>query len=166
MPNIHKNELALAGEFLVLAHLSSKGYVATLTLGHTKSIDILLTNQETGKLFKVEVKTTSNGTTGSRHFGNNIEWMMDMKHEKIDDKNLFYCFVQLEGGKLDKPRFFIVPSNKVAKFVKDDDAYYNRLPHRRPVKQTAMRLFKIGIDDNSRGLPANNYENKWDYFDR
>ena len=166
MQKISKNSIALAGEFLVLSRLSLKGYIATLTLGHTKGVDILLTNPETGKLFKLEVKTTTNSPTKSKHYGLNIEWQMNIKHEDIKDENLFYCFVQLERGMPDNPRFFIVPSATVAKYVKEDDVYYFTYEHRKPVKHTDMRLFRIGLDDKSRGLPIADYENKWSYFDK
>ena len=166
MEKISKNSIALAGEFLVLSRLSLKDYVATLTLGHTKGVDILLTNPKTGKLFKLEVKTTTNGNTKTKHYGTNIEWQMDIKHETIIDKNLFYCFVQLEKGMPDNPRFFIVPSETVAKAVKEDDEYYFSYEHKRPVKHTNMRLFRISANDESRGLPATEYEDKWSYFDK
>lgn len=162
---ISKNSIALAGEFLVLSRLSLKDCVATLTLGHTKGVDILLTNPKTGKLFKLEVKTTTNGNTKTKHYGTNIEWQMDIKHETIIDKNLFYCFVQLEKGMPDNPRFFIVPSETVAKAVKEDDEYYFSYEHKRQVKHTNMRLFRIGVNNESRGLPATEYENRWSYFD-
>ena len=38
--------------------MSARGFIATLTLGNTKGVDILVTNQEINRLFKVEVKTT------------------------------------------------------------------------------------------------------------
>lgn len=165
MKKISKNQIALAGEFLVLSRLSLRGYIATLTLGHTKGVDILLTNPETGKLFKIEVKTTTNSPTNSRHYGLNIEWHMDIKHETIKDKTLFYCFVQLEKGMPGNPRFFIVPSTIVAEKVKKDDEYYFTYEHRKPVKHTNMRLFMIGLNDKARGLSMAEYENKWSYFD-
>ena len=53
-----KNQIGLAGEFYVLAQLAQRGFVGTLTLGHTKGIDILVSNSRFRKLFRVEVKTT------------------------------------------------------------------------------------------------------------
>ena len=73
---ISPNSLALTGEYLVLARLTLCGYIATLTLGNTKSVDILLSNEKTKRVFRLEVKTTSNGPTKSRYFGTNIEWLM------------------------------------------------------------------------------------------
>jgi hypothetical protein len=162
---ISSNSLSLAGEYLVLSQLALRGYVATLTLGNTKSVDILLSNENTGKLFKVEVKTTSTGSTRLKAFGTNIEWKMGEKHENIIDPNLFYCFVQIEDLNFEKIRFFIIPSSDVAKFVKEDEEYYHSYPHKKPVKHTPMRIFRIRLSDESRGLDPRVYENKWDYFD-
>ena len=53
---LDKSQIGLAGEYYVLAQLTARGFIATLTLGNTKGIDILVTNQEINKLFKVEVK--------------------------------------------------------------------------------------------------------------
>lgn len=163
---ISSNSLALAGEYLVLAQLSLRGYIASLTLGNTKSVDILLSNENTGRLFRVEVKTTSNGPTKLKQFGSNIEWKMREKHESISDENLYYCFVQIENFDFSKLRFFVVPSSEVAKFVEEDDRYYHSAYHKKPVKHTDMRIFRIRLDGQSRGLPPEKYENRWDLFDK
>lgn len=166
MPEITKNQLSLAGEFLVLSQLSLRGYVATLTLGHTKGVDILLANPATGKLFKVEVKTARRGPFNSRHFGQGLEWHMSEKHEKIKDRSLFYCFVYLDDRGLRAARFFVVPSVKVARLVSEYDKRYRAIPRKRPAKKTPMRMFRIAIDSHSYGLLASDYEDKWDYFDK
>jgi hypothetical protein len=50
-------QTGLAGEFYVLAQLMQHGLVATLTLGNTKGVDILVSNPDLNRLYKVEVKT-------------------------------------------------------------------------------------------------------------
>lgn len=57
MSDINKNSISLAGEFAVLSQLALRGYDANLTLGHTKNVDILVSHPETGKMYKLEVKT-------------------------------------------------------------------------------------------------------------
>ena len=42
---LNKNQVGLAGEYYVLAQLSARGLIGTLTLGNTKGVDILVTNQ-------------------------------------------------------------------------------------------------------------------------
>jgi hypothetical protein len=59
MAKIHKNDVFLAGEYAVLAQLALRGYVANMTLGRTKGIDILVANPNTGRMRKIEVKTST-----------------------------------------------------------------------------------------------------------
>jgi len=65
-----KSQIGLTGEFYVLAQLAQRGLIGTLTLGNTKGIDILVTNQELNKLFKVEVKTTAKTPRIEKLFSN------------------------------------------------------------------------------------------------
>ena len=55
---IHPTQIGLAGEYYVLAQLTQRGLIVTLTLSTTKGVDILVLNPGREKLFKVEVKTT------------------------------------------------------------------------------------------------------------
>lgn len=162
MPNLF---VSLAGEFFVLAQLALREYVSTLTLGNTKSVDILISNPKTGGLFRVEVKTARRGPFRYRPFGENLEWMMSEKHESIIDNKLFYCFVLLKNLK-EMPRFFIVPSKRVAKYVKEEHELYLKVPRERPVKDNKMRLFRISVTKGSHGLRAEDFEDRWDFFER
>src|SRR6266568_903518 len=107
---ISKNNISIAGEFAVLAQLALRGIDANLTLGNTKSVDIIASDPSTGKMFKLEVKTTYGAKpTISKLFGHTLNWVMGDKHETITDPNLFYCFVNIEK-EANSFRFFIVPS--------------------------------------------------------
>ena len=53
------NSIALAGEFATLSQLALRGYDANLTLGNTKNVDILVSDPESGRMNKLEVKTSS-----------------------------------------------------------------------------------------------------------
>jgi len=48
----------MSGEFAVLSQLALKGIDANLTLGNTKSVDLIASDPETGKMFRLEVKTS------------------------------------------------------------------------------------------------------------
>ena len=52
-------QIGLTGEFYVLAQLMQHGLVATLTLGNTKGVDILVSDSELNRLYKVEVNAHS-----------------------------------------------------------------------------------------------------------
>lgn len=142
---INKNQISLAGEFAVLSKLSLLGFDANLTLGNTKGVDILASNPATGKMFKIEVKTSlkkGNYVKNSKDFGSNIEWLLGEGSETNSDKNLFYVFVILaeDGGQ----RFFIVPSSKVSEYCKREHQVW--LSGKGKRKTGGIRTFRIGVD--------------------
>ncbi len=51
--------IPLAGEFATLSQLALRGYDANPTLGNTKNVDILVSDPESGRMYRLEVKTTS-----------------------------------------------------------------------------------------------------------
>lgn len=153
-----KSNVGIAGEYFVLAQLAQRGLVITMTLSHTKSIDILVTNEAFKTLYKVEVKTTQKKPLTEKLFGKKpfYCWTMSEKHEQIKDPRLFYCFVHLSHLK-ELPRFFIVPSRIVARYVKWQHNKWLK-SRKRQIKDTTMRRYRIPIDD-----PAG-YGDNWDVF--
>ena len=158
MANLDKTQIGLAGEYYVLAQLSARGFIAALTLGNTKGVDILVTNQEINKPFKVEVKTTMKRIMYINHPSNKPQysWPMSIKHESIKDENLIYCFVHISDAD-ELPKFFLVPSIDVANQVRDGHASWLR-NNKGKVKDNPMRNFRIEMDDQ------NGYENNWGIF--
>lgn len=170
MPNT--NSVSLAGEFAVLSQLAVRGYEASLTLGNTKSIDILVYDPKTDTSRQLEVKTNferRNGPSNSRFFGRFIsKWRMGKKHESIVKPNLFYCFVhifttQAEPEK-NRFRFFVVPSSVVAEYVREQHASW--LLDDPNHKDTDMRVFRIGLhNETDVPMPAplgDLYEDNWE----
>jgi len=150
---IDRTEKSLIGEFYTVAQLYHREFVASPTLGKTKKVDILVYNPKTKARKLIEVKTTDEKIKNSKLFGQNYEWMMSEKHENIIDKNLFYCFVLLRGlNKL--PRFFIVPNEEVADYVKSEHQQW--LAYRQKKNGNPMRLFRIDATKSSK------YEDNWD----
>ena len=148
------SQTGLAGEFYALAQLTHRDLVATLTLGNTKGVDILVTNQELNKLYKVEVKTSSTKAGRAKQFGDGkfYSWTMGKKHETIVDENLVYCFIKLlDVGQL--PLFFLVDSHSVAKYVKWQHEYWLSTDSKR--KDSDMRQFRIPVED------PEGYQNNW-----
>ncbi|HQF82762.1 MAG TPA: hypothetical protein PK255_03610 [Candidatus Pacearchaeota archaeon] len=153
------NRINLAGEFYAMHRLFLEGYEATLTLGNTKGVDILLLNPKNGKQFKVEVKTTGTVMNERLYGGININWWMDKKHEEIKYKDLIYCFVFLPEDKKLKPKTFFVDSEKVAEYVKWEHNIYLKAEHKNPVKDTNIRSFRILLNEDSP------YEDNFKLFD-
>jgi hypothetical protein len=146
MPKPNHNSISLAGEFAVLAQLALRGYDANLTLGRTKSVDILVSDPVSGRMLKLEVKTTCRSSRGagsaSRLFGKCVsEWVMGEKHESIRDPALFYCFVNISED-TKQFRYFIVPSAVVAEYIIAQHQFWlNDKPSR---SDNSIRMFRIG----------------------
>ena len=118
-----------------------------MTLSNTKGVDILVSNQSLESLYKVEVKTTEKKPIRESLFGEKPAhcWMMSAKHERIRDRNLFYCFVALQSATT-LPKFFIVPSSYVADYVRDQHLTW-LASRKKEVAMTTLRRFRIPIDD-------------------
>jgi hypothetical protein len=156
---LDKNQIGLAGEYYVLAQLTAQGLIATLTLGHTKGIDIIVTNQDINQLFKVEVKTTINPPRREKLFHKNNQsyhWPMSEKHETLKDNKLIYCFVYIENV-TELPKFFLVPSKEVARYVKWEHNHWLK-SRKNEVQSTTMRNFRIEVND------PKGYCNNWEIF--
>jgi hypothetical protein len=157
-----KNLVALAGEYHVLAQLAERGIVGALTLGHTKGIDILAHNPRTGRMRRVEVKTTRRRPAPALlwHPGSAkaYAWTMSVKHEAIRDANLIYCFVWL-GGPPTSPLVFVVPAADVAKYVKWEHRLWLRSRKRKPDPNNPMRQFRVEESD------PHGYLDNWTRFE-
>ncbi len=168
-----KNRVSLAGEFAVLSQLALKGMDASMTLGHTKSVDILVSDPKTGKLYQLEVKTNlqkdKKKPSVSKIHGKSIsDWMMNEKQEKIDISTLFYCFVNISKD-THLFRFYIVPSKVVAKYVKDEHQIWidEKKKEGKKVKfETDRRIFRIGIKGEQYSISTpttEEYEDNWEF---
>ena len=164
MSFISKNQIALAGEFAVLSQLALRGYDANMTLGNTKSVDILLSHPETKTMYKLEVKTHyDNNSYTSGDFGFiESHWRMGDKHELIIDSTLFYCFVSIakDSHSFD---FYIIPSARVAKFIKESHQYWLGGDSER--NDSPMRSFMLGKRGGSYKIDmplAEDYRGRWD----
>lgn len=68
---------------------------------------------------------------------------MNQKAENYFEENLFYIFVNLKGTN-ERPDFYIVPSEVVAKYIKKSHQEWLKTPGKKgkPHKGTPMRMFK------------------------
>lgn len=174
MKKINKSRVSLAGEFAVLSQLALRGKDANMTLGNTKGVDILVSDPETGKMLKLEVKTNYSHNTNivkSKLFGNYLSsWILDEKNEKYDEKkdaNLFYCFVNIsQNTKLFK--FYIIPAKIVAEYLTLENKFWHTEKKRetKKVKTVSMRNFRIGLKNEKYNIAtptAEKYEDNWDF---
>jgi len=150
--------VALAGEFFVLGELALRGLDGTLTLGHTKEIDVLVLNRRTGRTFKVEVKTTSSGPRRSAVFGGCYAWFMDERHGHLSDDSLVYCFTVIRP---DERRFFLVPSDDVARYIRWEFERFMSHVRKRSRGTSSMRTFRLPATADGCPMPDPWRDGRW-----
>lgn len=135
----------VAGEYFVAAELSRRGYIASISLRNTRGIDILATNQAATRSITIQCKTNQRGAKS---------WMLNQKSEDFFADDHYYVFVAL-GSATQRPGFHVVPSQTVAKFIRESHRNWLRTPGRGGMqhKDTPMRNF---TDDND------SYLDRWD----
>jgi len=137
--------VGVSGEYFVAAELSKRGYLASITLRNTKSVDILCSSSDASKTVNIQVKSNR---------GSAKSWIVNKKSEDDFAKNLYYAFVNLNFN--DKhPDFFIVPSSVVAEYCKTAHSSWLKTPGKggQSHKDTKMRKFND---------PMGKYQNRWD----
>ncbi len=143
-PKLSGIQAGIAGEYLVAAELSRRGYVASVTLRNTRGIDILASNQDATKSVGIQVKASQRATA---------DWVMTKKAEQDLAENLCYVFVCLPP---DAPAsFYIVPRKVVAQYVRESHKRWLETPGRRGQahRDSDVRVF------SDRG---NEYKDRWD----
>ncbi|MBP1920420.1 hypothetical protein [Youngiibacter multivorans] len=138
----------IAGEYFVVAELTRRGFVASLTSKNTKGIDILGSDKRGHQMFAIQVKTSNNEKQ--------LTWKMSKSAERNYSKNLYYVFVNMNNG--NQPKYFIVPSSYVAYRVKQDYDEWYITPRKDGMqhKETSMRTFSFVDQDE-----ANQYLDAW-----
>lgn len=137
-------QVGIAGEYLVAAELSRRGYVASLTLRNTRGIDILASNKDATKSVGIQVKTSQRSTP---------DWVMSKKAEQDLAENLFYVFVTLPPGT--PASFHIVPRKVVGQYVRDSHREWLATPGKQGQahRDSDVRVFSDR---------ANKYKDRWD----
>ena len=135
----------VAGEYFVAAELSRRGYIASISLRNTRGIDILATNEDSSRSITIQCKTQQL---------DNKDWILNEKCESFVSKTHFYVFVKL-GGELERPRYYIVPSQDVANYVSESHKAWLQTPGRAGRKHVDNSIRKFS-DLEGR------YQDKWE----
>lgn len=100
---LNKNNSGIAGEFLVSGELARRGYNVTMTLGNTKSIDLLI--EKHGRLIPIQVKSIQRKKS--------ICWNISLS--KIKGEKLMYVLVNLHADLVNEehPEYFILTQEEV-----------------------------------------------------
>ena len=142
MVKLSKTQSGISGEYLVAGKLTLYGFQSAITLRNNEEADILASNSDTGKLVKIQVKTSQNKR----------RWPMSKKHE-VPIANLFFVFVNIVSH--DNQEYFIISSSVLAKLLKDGYDRWLVTPNKKGENHnpTNMREF-----NDLKGL----YLNRWD----
>ena len=140
------------GEYYVAAELERNNFTAAVPMSNTKNFDILaIDNFNSNNQIAIQVKTTT------KRKSKYVKWMLNKKSECMIGKNIFYVFVVFDGRNiLDKPDYYIVPSELVAQSIKQRHIQFLSTSKRNgePHKDTDMREFIVLIGEDE-------YKNNW-----
>ncbi|ODS40957.1 hypothetical protein BEH94_10715 [Candidatus Altiarchaeales archaeon WOR_SM1_SCG] len=92
----------LASEFYVASQLFRVGYVVTITLGHTKEIDLIVVHPD-GRTITIDVKGLKNTTN----------WPLSPKLEKEDHFFVLVSYLNKFADLNIHPDVFVVPSLEI-----------------------------------------------------
>lgn len=136
---LSKNLSGTAGEYFVAAELSRRGWIASIALRGSEAIDILAVHPRTHKQVTIQVKTRQ---------GAGKKWALQEKAEGLHDSHIFYVFVSLSGEN-DRPEFYVVPSEVVARHVRRGQRIWLSKNKRdgRPRKNTPLRHYSRFDED-------------------
>lgn len=138
----------VAGEYLVAAELSRRGYIASITLRNTRGVDILASNADATGSVGIQVKTNQ---------GSSPSWLLNAKVERTAAtdlaENLFFVFVCLND--MGAPAYYIASRKDVAEYCREAHRRWVATPglKGRPHKDNPMRRFED---------PEGRYRDKWD----
>lgn len=96
-----------AGEYLVAAELSQKGWLATVTIKNAPGTDVLAQHLATRRVVAIQTKTNR----GTSH------WILSTRDEYAPSAdNEWYVLVRL-GGDIGAARFFVLPRSHVSAYL-------------------------------------------------
>ncbi|AOZ70199.1 hypothetical protein LPB142_13455 [Rhodobacter xanthinilyticus] len=138
--------LGAAGEHYVMAQLLTRGLIAALAPQGVPNLDIVVSDIEGRRQFGVQVKSRQNrGSDGG--------WHMGEKHETIAAPSLFYCFVDFGDIGETVPVCYILPSETVAKVIRETHQAWLSRPGRLGQVRNNSKLRRLVPDYSSAYAP-------------
>ena len=142
----NKNNISTgnAGEYFVAGELERRGFTVAVPMSNTKDFDILAINRDTHNQYAIQVKTTSYKVK---------EWTLSSKNEDLYGDNIIYVFVSL--NELEIPEYHIIPSEIVAKTLKEEHKKWLETPGRNGLKHNDNGIRKYNDKEDK-------YLNNWE----
>ncbi len=100
--------IGAAGEYYVAFRVLAMRYAVALTPRGTTSIDMIVSNHETGKSIMIQTKTMEKAFVRSKDL-----WNWRVGKPRKPNESFFYVFVDLKNDSSQTPDVFIVPSGKL-----------------------------------------------------
>ncbi len=112
-----------AGVYFVASQLAARDFHAAPTFGNAPSVDILVGLPDGAATLSIQVKTSRQAfrrATNKRpaHY----EWDVGEKSANLNQRDLFFAFVDLKGASTELPDIFIIPSETIFKTF--DKSYF------------------------------------------
>ena len=127
--------VGVAGEYFVAAELTSRGYIASITLRNSRGIDIIASNSDASRSVSIQVKTSSGGGP---------KWLLTKESESFGGDDHYYVFVLLRGVGIRPDFHVVVPSGVVAEYISTRHSQWlaGRKADGSPRKDSPMRNFR------------------------
>jgi len=107
MPRDKTQNTNLAAEFFVASQLFRLGYAVTITLGHTKEIDLFVAHPDDRKNVTIDVKGLKNTTN----------WPLNPKRKAKDHFYILLSYRNKFGDLTSQPDVFVVPSLEIERVL-------------------------------------------------
>lgn len=155
---MQKQNIGNAGEYYLASRLSAENFVATITLGRAETYDILAVNPR-GKTFKLSVKC--------RMLQNARDFPLSIRDETKSSPDFYYALIRLNSFKKN-PDFWIIPSGRLSKLIKDSHKKWLETSgiNKRKHNDTSLRKLPVGkLRKGEIGLYPNSWEKEVnDYY--
>ena len=145
--------IGVAGEYFVAGELSRRGYIASITLRNTASIDILASNGE--RTVNIQVKTRCIEKSDNWNFGGS-----PLKYKEIINK-IFYVLVEIHSDINNKEiGYYIISENELNKLVEENFLDWKSKNKRNgEPRKSDVRIFRI---KEYPMLNIGKYKDNWD----
>lgn len=148
-----------ASQFFIAGELCRRGIVAVITMGNCPNTDILCSNSAGTKSVHIQVKTfvpgnrtCSIGLKAEKDYGENFFWVLGGIPEPDEQKEF---------------EFFIIPSNVMAKNVKESHQLWldTKGKNGQPHKDGKFRSLYLPPYKSENGWDIGEFRNRWDIIE-
>ena len=153
MPAISNTLIGAAGEHLVAAQLSIRGFSVGLTRGGSRAVDLLASNADGSHSVAIQVKTSCEAREERKKLKENSHWTFMMSTSDIQkmESALIYVFVSLNGQSVEASDYFIIPGDIVSQRL--EEKYKTRL------RKSSIRMLNIFEHEKKC------FHNRWDIIE-